>query len=121
MELKLRSILRRKTELNLGFCSGGCFNKYVTELPEENKKSIFTAKKCHPVRAIRRDETWDSSRSSTISPINQRKWKGVSSVGRIDGSSLKISKLMTRLLRHEGYPREDVGAIEWRRLLSLFY
>ena len=29
------------------------------------------------------------------------------SVGRIDGCSHNISKLMTRLLRHEGYPRED--------------
>ena len=28
---------------------------------------------------------------------------------------------MTRLLRHEGYPREDVGAIEWRKLIPVCY
>ena len=28
---------------------------------------------------------------------------------------------MTIIFRHEGYPREDDGASEWRKLLSMFY
>ena len=41
-------------------------------------------------------------------------------LGNIDEKSFKISKQMTRLLRHQGHPRENDGAIEWRRLLPAF-
>ena len=47
------------------------------------------------------------SSSSTILPINQRKWNDIPAVGRIDDTGYKILTLMTRLSRHEGYPRED--------------
>ena len=37
------------------------------------------------------------------------------------GQRGEISKLMTRLLGHEGYPRQDDGATEWRKLLPVFF
>ena len=48
-------------------------------------------------------------------------WKDIPAVRRIGKYSNTISKIMTRLLRHQGDPREDEGAIEWRKLLLRFY
>ena len=62
-----------------------------------------------------------SSSSSPTLPINQRKWNDTPDVRRMDDNSCKISKLMTRLLRHQCYPREDDEAIEWRKWLPMFY
>ena len=41
-------------------------------------------------------------------------------VGHMDEKSFKISKQMTRLLRHQGHPLGKDVAIEWRRLLPSF-
>ena len=61
-----------------------------------------------------------SSSSSTITPIDQRKWNDIPVVGNIDAKSFKISKQMIRMLRHQGHPRQNDWAIEWRRLLPMF-
>ena len=45
--------------------------------------------------------SYSSSSSSTAMPINQRKWNDISPVGRIGTKAYNISKLMTRLLRHQ--------------------
>ena len=90
--------------------------KYVTELPEENKKPIHyeeVASSTGKLVAIKQQEqviTSSSSLSSTIMPINQRKWNDISAVGKLVDKSYKISNLMTRLLRHQGDLREDDGS-----------
>ena len=43
-------------------------------------------------------------------PIDQRKWNDILAVGNINEEPFKISKKMTRLLRHQGHPREHNGA-----------
>ena len=97
-----------------------CIDKYVTELPKENKKPI----QCEEVKTSegqlvvmkQKEQLKPYSSSSATLPINQQTWNDISAVGRIGDKADKISKLMTRLLRHEGYPREDDGALEWRKL-----
>ena len=61
-----------------------------------------------------------SSSSSTIMPIDQRKWNDILAVGNVNGKSFKILKKMTRILQHPGFPLENDGAIEWKRLLLMF-
>ena len=59
---------------------------------------------------------YSSASSSTVMLINQRKWNDILAVGNIEEKSFKISKLMTRLVRHQGHPQEDDEATEWRSL-----
>ena len=100
-------------------------DKYVNELPEDNKKPVHyedVASSAGKLVAIKQQEQFipsssSSSSSSTMMPINQRKWNDISAVEKLDDTSYKISKQMTRLLRHQGYHREDDGAIERRELL----
>ena len=66
----------------------------------------------HPLRQNNRNDSYHLLSSS-------RKWNDNLAVGNIDEDSFKISK-KTRLLRHQGHPRESDGAIEWRRLLPKF-
>ena len=96
--------------------------KYVTELLEENKKPIHfeeVATSAGQLVAMKQKDQSSSSSSSTM-PIKQRKWNDISAVGNIDDKSYKISKKMTRLQRHQGYLRDDNGAIEWRQMLRMF-
>ena len=81
-------------------------NRYVTDLPEENEKLIhyeelaLGAKKPIATKQQELSIPSSSSSSSTLLPIGQRKWHDIPAVGYIDEESLKISKKMTRLLRH---------------------
>ena len=53
---------------------------------------------------------------------NNGKWKDISAVPNvIDDIHRRISKRTTRILRHEGYLREDDGAIEWGKMSLVFY
>ena len=95
-------------------------HKCATELPEENKKPIHCEEAPSSTgksEAMQQKEQLKlSSSSPTTLPINQRKWNDKSAVGRIDGRSNLILKLITRFSRHQGYPRQDDGALEWRTL-----
>ena len=79
-------------------------NKHVTELPEENQtpnhyeETAFGAEK--PVATKRQEQIIPSSSSSstTIMPIDQRKWNDILALGYFDETSCKISKKMPRLL-----------------------
>ena len=56
-----------------------------------------------------------SSSSSTSIPIHSRKWIDVEP-GEQHARSYPIAKKMNTLLRHEPIPRDEDGAIEFRRL-----
>ena len=58
-----------------------------------------------------------SSSSSTSIPIHSRKWIDVEP-GEQHARSYPIAKKMNTLLRHEPIPRDEDGAIEFRRLNS---
>ena len=60
-----------------------------------------------------------SSSSTTVLPIDQRKWNDIL-VGYFDEESVNVSKTMTRIPRHQGRQREKDEALEWRRLLPMF-
>ena len=101
-------------------------DKYVTELSEENKKPIHyeeaSSSTGQLVAVERRQQLLPSSSSSSHLPIQQPKWKDISAVPKVVGDGCRrISKRTTRILRHEGYPREDDGAIEWVKLSSIFH
>ena len=98
-------------------------NKYVTELPEENEKPIHY-EEVTPVAgelvATKQQEQFISSSSSfstTVMPIDQRKWNDIPAVEYIDEASFNISKKINRILRHQGHHREHGGAMESNRLL----
>ena len=56
--------------------------------------------------------------SKMFAPIDQRKWKDILVVD--EGSlSFRVSKTMTRILRHQGSHREDDGAMDWDTLLHM--
>ena len=66
----------------------------VTELSEENEKT--TTKKWFPMRRnpLRQQEQFipsSTSFSTTVVPIDQRKWKDTPTRGNIDGESFRIS------------------------------
>ena len=52
--------------------------------------------------------------------IDQRRWKAIPAVRTVENSCYWISKRVTRILRHHDDLRESDGAIEGRKLLSLF-
>ena len=118
VERKLRSIPSRTTKTQSWIVISSGIHKYVTELPEENKKPIHheeVATGAGQLVAMKQKEQFipsSSSSSSTIMPINQWRWNDISAVGRIDDKAHRISKPMTRLLWHDGYPREDDVATE---------
>ena len=125
IEVKIDSTQNDGSQTWIVFSRG--MDKYVTELSEENEKPIHfeeVAPSAGKPVATKQQKQYipsSSSSSSTVMPIDQRKWNDISAVGKIDDNSYKISKLMTRLLRHQGYLREDDGTIEWRKFLPLFY
>ena len=69
-------------------------NKYVTELPEENKKLVHYEAASSSTEELvamkQKEQRIQSSSSSTALPINQRKWNDTPAFGRIDGYSYKI-------------------------------
>ena len=87
-------------------------------------RNLFTFKKRHQTQgklvAMKQKEQVIPSSSSSTLLINLWTWNDIHAVGRIDCYCFNVSKLMTRLYRHQGYPREDDGAIEWRKLLPMF-
>ena len=95
-------------------------------LPEENKKPIHfeeVATSAEQPVSMKRKEQFipsSSSSSSTIMPINQRTCNDIRR-WNIDDQGLQNLKLLARFLRHQGYPQEDDGAIEWREVLLPFY
>ena len=66
--------------------SGKGIDKYVTELPEENKKPLhFADVATSPGQLVamkQKEQFTQCSSSSTIMPINLRKWKDRAAVGR---------------------------------------
>ena len=101
-------------------------DKYVTELSEENKKPIHfeeaSSSTGQPVAMEQRQQLIPSSSSSSPLRIQQPKWKDISAVPKVVGDGCRrISKRTIRMLRHEGYPREDDGTIEWVKLSSIFH
>ena len=97
-------------------------DKCVTELSEENKKPIHSEEAPSSRRDVKQKEQLVllHLRQQPSLSING-KWNDIPAVGRNVGDSFKISKLMTRLFRRQGYPREDDGAIEWKKLLLMFH
>ena len=55
-------------------------------------------------------------------PIDQRKWKDIPAVDYVNKRSVsyRVPKTMARILRHQGFDREDDGAMDWNTLLPLF-
>ena len=88
-------------------------NQHVSEFPEENEEPIHhyeevTLVAVKPVAAKQHEQfiPFSSSSSSTCMPIDQRKWNDILAVGNIGEESFKISKKMTRILRHHGHHQE---------------
>ena len=126
MELRSRSILCRKTGLNPGSCDQqGCWQiRNEAFWRELETQSLWRSVIKH--RETRRDGTDRTTCTVLIFvtptlPINQRKWNDIPVVRRVDDYLHKISKLMTWLLRYQGYPREDDGAMEWNKWLPMLY
>ena len=119
IEIKIGSMKTHKTQSWIAISRG--VNKYVMELPEENKQPIHcdeaSSSTGRPVAMEQKEQLVPSSSSSPTLPINQRKWNDLPAVRRVDDCSYQISKIMTGHLRHQSYPREDDGAVEWRKLL----
>ena len=123
IEMKIDSTMKDWSQSWIVISRG--VKKYATELSEENKKPVLYEEASSSTGKLvamkQKEQIIPSSSWSTTSLINQRKWNDIPVAGRIDGNSYKISKLMTRLLRHHGYPREGDGAIEWKKLLPMFF
>ena len=92
-------------------------NIYVSELPEENGKSIHCeeviAGSERPVATKLKEQSTPplSSLSTVVVPIDQWKWKDIPAVNHVDKGSLllSVSKTMTRILRHRGLHRGADG------------
>ena len=56
--------------------------------------------------------------SKMFAPIDQRKWHDIPAVDYVSKRSLswRVSKIMTKMVRHHGSHREDDGAIDWNTL-----
>ena len=104
IEVKINSVQNDGSQRQPWIFYSKGMNKHVTELPEENQTPIhyeemaFGAEK--PVARKRQEQIIPSSSSSstTIMPINQRKWNDILALGHFDEESCKISKKMPRLL-----------------------
>ena len=98
IEVKIDSMQNDGTQSWIVISKG--INKYVTELPEENKKPIHihyeeVARGAPKPVARKQHEQFvlsSSSSSSTIMLIDQRKWNDIRAVGNIEEKSFKISK-----------------------------
>ena len=122
IEIKIDSLQKDGTQSWIVISRG--VNKYATELLEENRRPINyegASPSAGTLAAMEQKEQFTpSSSSSATLPIDQRKWNDIL-FGGLTIIFYTISKIMTGLLRHQGYLREDGGAIEWRNLLPLFY
>ena len=130
IEIKIDSMQNDGTQSWIVISRG--ITKYVTQLPEENNKPIHfeeVASSAGKLVAITQKEQFipsSSSSLSTVMPINQRQSNYISATGKIDDRSNKISELVTRLLRHQGYLREDDGrehpdAQKWAKQMRIDY
>ena len=100
-------------------------NKYVTEMSgetQENHTDDIGDSTGKLVARARPKQTPSSMLSSPTIPVpyHERKWIDVEQ-GRFDNICLEVSKLMIRLLQHDGtVPREDEGAVKFQDLASIF-
>ena len=95
-------------------------NKYVDEVPEESGKSFHQF--ARPVTTKQKEQLNPPvpSFSKMFVQIDQRKWKDIPAVDHVDEGSLsfRVSKTMTRILRHRGFHREDDGAMSWGYIVT---
>ena len=124
IEIKIDSMQKDGTQSWIVTSRG--IDKFVTEPPEVNKKPIHyeeaSSSTGKPIAMEQREQLVPSSSSSSTLPIRQREWNDISAVPQVmDDNCRRISKIMTRIVGHDGYPREDDGAIEWRKLLLVFH
>ena len=126
VELKSRSILCRKTGLSPRWPSAGVLANtsrsllWITQSPFSMTKGLQA--EGNLLRLNKRQQPFPSSSSSSTLPIKLRKWSDIPAVLKVIADTCcNISKNMTRILRHEGYPREDYGAIEWRKQIPMFH
>ena len=61
--------------------------------------------------------------SKTFVPVDHWKWNDISAVDYVSKGSLswRVSKIMTKMLRHHGLHREDDRVIDWNSLLPTLY
>ena len=97
------------------------FNKYVTEMSEETHiKSIGGKSTGKLVAKARPQQTSNSTLCPVSVPSMNRKWIDVEP-RTFDQNCLEVSKLMTRLLRHDdSVNRENDGAVKFADLASRF-
>ena len=93
-------------------------NKYVTETSEEIHVASVGEKSTGKFVAKAKPRQTSNLTLSLVSiPYRERKWIDTER-GKTDKTCLEVSKLMIRVLRHDG--REDDGAVRFEDLASIF-
>ena len=91
------------------------------EMSEEAHVEVAGEKSTgEPVAKARPQQTSNSTLSCVSVPYHERKWIDVEP-GSFDQNCLEVSKLMVRLLRHDGLVnREYDGAVKFEDLTPIF-
>ena len=124
IEIKIDSMQKDGTQSWMVISRG--VGKYVTELAVDHTKPFHYEEASSGTGQLvameERQQLFPSSSSSSTLPIKLRTWSDIPAVPKvIEDNCYDISKIMTRILRHGGYPREEYGAIEWRKQLPMFH
>ena len=101
-------------------------NKYVEEIYEERGESVHHEEMAtgsgigKPIATKQKGQSSPQSYlvSELFVPIDQRKWTDIPAVDDVI-LSWRVSKIMTKMLRHHGLHQKDDGAIDWNSLLPM--
>ena len=98
-------------------------NKYVEEVYEEKGELSHHEEMASgtgigkPIATEQRGQSSPPAYlpSKMFTPVDQRKWNGIPPASDVMKGTLawRVSKIVTRVLRHHGVHREDDGAIDW--------
>ena len=98
-------------------------NIFITEMSKENK-GLFYRDDASGASAGRPAATKQNSLPSfpkTTMPFHLQKLIDIEPKGKFNDQAIKVSKLMTKLLRHGVLPREEDASVDFKMLAPMFY